>query len=271
MRVGDFGVEIIPVQSGEFRELESGHVLARPGTVYAIRLRNHGPLRAVAEVRIDGKLVTSTGLVLNPWSAADLQRPMDDAEHGRFTVIAEGDERVFGPDGGRENAELGLVEVRFRRELPRDRHLTADARPLTDVPTLPLPYVPPDGEPVEPNDPRIPPSPRRPMAPPGWTPPEWRASLGSARSSIFSRSAPVPPRAPASATEAGDAIERAAGTGLTGHSSQRFVSVMVGPLEAEPTIVRLRIVIGTEEAFSSARPLRDTSESPAPSRPAARP
>src|SRR4051812_25935473 len=105
MRVGDFGVEIVPVKGGELREVESGHVLARPGVVYAIRLRNHGPLRAVAEVRIDGKVVSAAGLVLNPWSVAELQRPLDDAEHGRFTVIAEGDERVFGPDGGRENAE----------------------------------------------------------------------------------------------------------------------------------------------------------------------
>src|SRR5262249_26894142 len=152
--------EIVPVQGGEFRETESGHVLARPGTVFAIRLRNYGPLRAVAEIRIDGKLVTTTGLVLNPWSVVALQRPMDDAEHGRFTVIAEGDERVFGPDGGRDNADLGLVEVRFRRELPRGRQFTGDARPLPDVPTLPLPYMPPDGEVAEPNDPRIPPSPR---------------------------------------------------------------------------------------------------------------
>src|SRR5690349_4142165 len=151
MRVGDFGVELVPVQGGELREVESGHVLASPGVMYAIRLRNYGPLRAVADVRIDGKCVTATGLVLNPWSVAELQRPMDAGEHGRFTVIAEGDERVFGPDGGRENAELGLVEVRFRRELPREPRASA-ARPLPDVPFLPLPT--PSTGPAEPNDPR---------------------------------------------------------------------------------------------------------------------
>ena len=272
MRVGDFGVEIVPVEGGELRELESGHVLARPGVRYAIRLRNHGPLRAVAEVRIDGKLVTATGLVVNPWSVVELQRPMDAVEHGRFTVIAEGDERVFGPDGGRENSDLGLVEVRFRRELPRAQRVD-EARALPDVPTLPLPLVPP--ELTEPDDPRMPPFPGRPMAPPGWTPTEFLASPSrSSRSkppiaqARLTRSLPSP-HAPETERRTEDQIERAAGTGLTGHSSQRFVSVTVGPLEKEETIVRLRIVIGTEEAFSSARPLRDTSDAPA--RPAARP
>src|SRR5436190_10265307 len=166
MRVGDFGVEIVPVHGGDVRELESGHVLARPGVVYAIRLRNYGPLRAVAEVRIDGKVVTAAGVVLNPWSVAELQRPLSDGEDGRFTVVAEGDERVFGPDGGRENGELGLIEVRFRRELPTARSFGTEARPLRETPILPMPAI--TGPFLLPDDPRIPPFPGRPMAPPGW-------------------------------------------------------------------------------------------------------
>ena len=269
MRVGDFGVEIVPVQGGEMRELESGHVLARPGVVYAIRLRNYGPLRAVAEVRIDGKSVTAAGIVLNPWSVAELQRPLDDAEHGRFTVVAEGDERVFGPDGGRENTELGLVEVRFRRELPRERTFASEARPLREAPILPLPFV--TGPSEVPDDPRIPPFPGRPMAPPGWTPPEWRALSRSTRPTVSAiASTSVPPRAPDATRDVGDLVERAAGTGLTGHSSQTFVTTVVGPLEDEATIVRLRIVIGTEEAFAAPRPLHDDAHD-APARPAARP
>jgi hypothetical protein len=66
-----------------------------------------------------------------------------------------------------------------------------------------------------------------------------------------------------------DAIERAAGTGLTGSSQQEFVPVHVGPLEAEATVITLRLVIGTHEALSAPRPLPDAA--PAPARPAARP
>src|SRR5262245_8693990 len=57
MRVGDFGVEVLAVQGDDLRELDTGHVLARPGAVYALRLRNFGPLRCVANVEIDGKTV----------------------------------------------------------------------------------------------------------------------------------------------------------------------------------------------------------------------
>ena len=52
MRVGDFSVEVVAVD-GRAWEVESGHVLARPGQVYKLRLRNHGPLRAVADISID--------------------------------------------------------------------------------------------------------------------------------------------------------------------------------------------------------------------------
>ena len=66
-------------------------------------------------------------------------------------------------------------------------------------------------------------------------------------------------------------IERAAGTGLTGHSSQRFSPVTVGPLEHEATVLRLRLVIGTDAAFTEARPLPNDDSVAAPARPAARP
>ena len=107
MRVGDFSVDVIGAGGGTAQELESGHVLARPGQVYVLRLRNHGPLRCVAYVSIDGHSVTGNGLVINAWSSVDLERPIHATERGRFTVIAEGDERVFGPDGGRDNDALG--------------------------------------------------------------------------------------------------------------------------------------------------------------------
>src|SRR5205085_555961 len=113
MRRGDFGVEVVPVQGDGVRELESGHVMARSGAVYALRLRNYGPLRCVSNVRIDGKPVTAGGLVVDAYSTVSLERPIDDTEMGRFTVVAEGDERVFGPDGGRDNPDLGSIDASF--------------------------------------------------------------------------------------------------------------------------------------------------------------
>src|SRR5438105_9329701 len=131
MRNGDFAVEVVPRGKGiGVREIQSGHVLARPGQVYALRLRNFGPLRCVADVSVDGRSVTAGGLVIEPYCTEELERPITPDEDGRFTVVAEGDERVFGPDGGRDNASLGLIEVRFRRELPQDNR-------RRDVPTLP--------------------------------------------------------------------------------------------------------------------------------------
>ena len=111
MRVGDFSVEVVATDGG-VREIESGHVLAKPGPVYKLRLRNHGPLRAVADVSIDGHSVTGNGLVIDAWKAVDLERPIHATERGRFTVIAEGNEQVFGPDGGRDNAPPAALDAR---------------------------------------------------------------------------------------------------------------------------------------------------------------
>lgn len=275
MRVGDCSVEVVPVGGGSVRELPSGHVLARPGQVYLLRLRNHGPLRGVAEIRVDGRRVSRGGLVLESGATVELERPIHATEHGRFTVVAEGDEAVFGPDGGRDNADLGVIEVRFRRELPRGR------RDGDDLP-WPLPAVRAP-EPSAPGPLPAPPStPRRwPTIPPEWSPPIWggptSAAMGGGwvredRAAISAElAAPAvsvpgfaPPRPPA-----GD-VERAAGTGLTGHSDQEFRPVRVGELEAEPTVLRLRIVIGSPEAIEAARPLPDEAEA-APARPAPRP
>jgi hypothetical protein len=268
MRSGDFGVEVVPVKGGEVREIDSGHVLARVGTVYGIRLRNHGPLRSVSHVTIDGKSVTAGGLVLDPYCTVTLERPVDDSETGRFTVVPEGDERVFGPDGGRDNPNLGLIEATFRRELPRGRSWEDDPRPLFQVPRLtPTPLENPSGP-----GRRHPAGPGRPMTPPEWTPPGWSVRENSAGPDFFaSASAAMLSPTPAPAPSVPGLIERAAGTGLTGHSSQRFTPVSLGPLETEATTIRLRLVIGTEEAFSEPRPLPTPEEDVVPARPAARP
>jgi hypothetical protein len=77
--------------------------------------------------------------------------------------------------------------------------------------------------------------------------------------------APHGPQTPPAPT-----IERAAGTGLTGRSEQRFVPTTVGALEPEATVLQLRLVIGSEAALAeaAARPLAGRR---APTRPAARP
>ena len=278
MRVGDFSVEVIGAGGGTTHELDSGHVAARPGQVYVLRLRNHGPLRCVAEVSIDGHSVTGNGLVINAWSTVDLERPIHATERGRFTVIAEGDERVFGPDGGRDNVALGLIEARFRRELPNVAHREplyepGVARPIVTLPS-PGPSSPEPG----------PTPPRRPMAPPDWTPLTWQARAGlsdasparrvrtgmKSFTSLMARMAPdVSVESPTIPEQVSDAVERAAGTGLTGSSDQEFVQVSVGALETEATVIRLRLVIGTEEVLATPRPLPKTDDAPA--RPAPRP
>src|SRR5690348_7164244 len=224
MRVGDFSVEVIGAD-GATHEFESGHVAARPGQVYVLRLRNHGPLRCVADVSIDGRGVTGHGLVIDAWRSVDLERPIHATERGRFTVVAEGDERVFGPDGGRDNAALGLITARFRRELPS----SATRREMP--PSMPWPERPPSAPPM--------PIPSRIRSvPPEYSPPE----------NVLARRHMSRPPMPAAA------VERAAGTGLTGHSDQRFVPFQLGPLESEATVIQLRIVIGTEAAIAQEAP-----------------
>lgn len=244
MRVGDFGVEVLASGGGVVRETENGHVLARPGQVYKLRLRNYGPLRAVVGVEIDGRPVTSGGLVLSPWKWTDLERPIDGGEDGRFTVIAEGDESVFGPDGGRDNESLGLIEASFRRELPEERPDT-----LVDGPAEPyaIPSIPM----------------QRPQRVTSSRP------LISGLRTTESPWTPSAPEVPPS-FDVGRGIERAAGTGLTGRSDQQFVPVHVGRLESESTVLRLRLVIGSESAIDDDAP-RPLPGSRAPERPAARP
>lgn len=247
MRVGDFSTEVVPHQEGRVRELESGHVLARPGQIYRLRLRNHGPLRAVVEIEIDGKSVTESRLVLRPWSVTDLERPLRDGEDGRFTVVAEGNERVFGPDGGRDNDLLGVIRTSFRRELP-------SVSPNDDLPDEVISFDRPAHPLFHPEPPR-----RPSRFSPDWSPPMNMAGAASVD------------RIPAQRRQIVEqAIEGAAGTGLTGYSDQQFVPIHVGPLEQEATIITLRIVVGSEEALAgeSARPLHSQR---VPERPAARP
>ena len=282
MRVGDFSVEIVPTDGEGVLETASGHVLARPGQVYALRLRNHGPLRAVADISIDGHPVTGGGLVIAAGSSVNLERPIHATERGRFTVIAEGDEHVFGPDGGRDNANLGLIDARFRRELPHT------GGRVQRIPEFPFGRPDPLGALPSPTPEQSPDVPsRRGMEPPMWESPDvWIGSprgLGSSGgpdrydrreqrqpSAISALMAPtMPAEAPAAPTHVRDAIERAAGTGLTGSSQQEFMSVYVGPLETEATVIQLRLVIGTDEALTAARPLPGVATTPA--RPAPRP
>ncbi len=255
MRIGDFAVEVVPRGKGVgVREIESGHVLARPGQVYALRLRNSGPLRCVAEVSIDGRNVTAGGLVIDAYCTEELERPISPDEDGRFTVVAEGDERVFGPDGGRDNAALGLIEVHFRRELPGG-------------PERPRPLPPTLGTIRRELNPRMGALTRFSFGADDVPPNDW---------AIMARQAGSPPkafRAPAELDPSLDLdtpdIERAAGTGLTGHSDQRFQPTQLGPLEKEATVVQLRLVIASVEAIDAARSL--VEQPTAPARPTARP
>src|ERR1051325_1218526 len=142
MRVGDFSVDVVPRGGGRVRELGSGHVLARPGQVYRLRLRNLGPLNGVVQLSLDGRQVTAGGLVLSPYSVTELERPIDAQEDGRFPVVAEGDENAFGPDGGRENEQLGLIDARFRRELPSRRSYVGDGPEINLPRPIPVPSTP---------------------------------------------------------------------------------------------------------------------------------
>lgn len=266
MRNGDFAVEVVARGKGVgVRETGSGHVLARPGQVYALRIRNFGPLRCVAEVSIDGQNVTAGGLVIEPWCTEELERPITPDEDGRFTVVAEGDERVFGPDGGRDNPDLGLIEVRFRRELPggpeRARPLPPTLMDTLDRgPTLPLPAAP---------------SRLRPEVFPTWNV-SASAGMPNGGGRLAGFGIPSSPsRAPADPSDSFlddgtvDEAERAAGTGLTGHSDQHFKPTQLGPLESEATVIQLRLVIASAETIQATPSPADEQASPA--RPAARP
>jgi hypothetical protein len=263
MRIGDFAVEVLPRGKGVgVREVASGHVLARPGQVYALRIRNFGPLRCVADVKIDGRTVTAGGLVIEAWCTEELERPISPDEDGRFTVVAEGDERVFGPDGGRDNPDLGLIEVRFRRELPggpeRPRPLPPTAGIFDRDVIRPEPAHPLRPYPAEITNYSFGADDR----PPG-------ESRLMARHGLSPRSFRAPAEEDTILREPDADIERAAGTGLTGHSSQRFTPTRLGPLETEATVIQLRLVIASVEAIEAARSLIEDPILPA--RPAARP
>ena len=270
MRNGDFAVEVVPRGKGVgVREIGSGHVLARPGQVYALRLRNFGPLRCVADVSIDGRNVTAGGLVIEPYCTEELERPITPDEDGRFTVVAEGDEHVFGPDGGRDNSALGLIDVRFRRELPGGPERARPLPPTLSETLLRGPALPAPAQPSRLNPDILAPfnasASAGPRMPNGNGANRLARRLDAAPSSWLS-----PSERPTSSPEPTlDDVERAAGTGLTGHSSQRFTPTQLGALEQEATVIQLRLVIATVEAIDAARSLVD--QPTAPARPAARP
>jgi len=259
MRIGDFAVEVVPRGKGVgVREVGSGHVLARPGQVYALRLRNSGPLRCVAEVSIDGRVVTAGGLVLEPYCTEELERPISPDEDGRFTVVAEGDERVFGPDGGRDNPNLGLIEVRFRRELPGGGG-PERARPLP--PSIMEPGILSRHS-------RLSPDVLRTLGREDVPHNDFKALMRRMDGAPAEPSRPYEDDLGLDDTSLHD-VERAAGTGLTGHSSQRFIPTKLGPLEREATVIQLRLVIASVDAIQAASSL--VEEQRAPERPAARP
>ena len=268
MRNGDFAVEVVPRGKGiGVREIGSGHVLARPGQVYALRLRNFGQLRSVADVTIDGRNVTAGGLVIEPYCTEELERPITPDEDGRFTVVAEGDERVFGPDGGRDNVALGLIEVRFRRELPGGPERARPLPPTVSETLLRGPTLPAPAQPSRLNPDIL--APFNASASAGPRMPNGNGANRFGRrldASSWLSPAKRPDESPEPTL---DDVERAAGTGLTGHSTQRFTPTQLGPLEHEPTVIQLRLVIATVEAIDAARSLVDQPRAPA--RPAARP
>jgi len=268
MRIGDFSVEVVPRGKGiGVGEIGSGHVLARPGQVYALRLRNFGPLRCVADVSIDGRNVTAGGLVIEPYCTEELERPITPDEDGRFTVVAEGDERVFGPDGGRDNNELGMIDVRFRRELPGGPERPRPLPPTMSETLLRSPAMPSPAQPSRLNPDILAPfnaSASLHSRTTGGGPSRLGRRMDGPPSSWFAPEKATTPLEPSL-----DDVERAAGTGLTGHSTQRFLPTQLGPLEAEATVIQLRLVIASVEAIDAARSLVD--EPRPPMRPAARP
>jgi hypothetical protein len=236
MRLNDLTVRLISPQ-GRMSEQDDGRVFARPGMTYRIRLRNHDPNhRMVLGIDIDGRRVTESGLVLDPGAMIELERPLYDS--GLFTVFAEGNEEVFGEDGGRGNPDLGLIEVTARKEVrgwrppPPSRDVYTSFMPLSASAREPFPLEGDDSffDAAEPDSGQL----------------VLNESISHVR-------------------------ETAAGTGLTGQSSQRFVDVEVGPLEEHATVIRLRLVIAPVTGADRPRPLSGSAETPVPPRPIARP
>jgi hypothetical protein len=231
MRIGDFAVTLVPAGGGQMIEMADATVLARAGQVYSIEIGNHSRQRALARVSIDGLNMTNGGLVLGAYETLILERPVTHGERGRFTVFGEGDERVFGADGGRSNPALGLIEVTFRKEARSTDDELSLSSALFDRVTA--------------------------------SPPEPRSSTREENAEEYERAEMMP--------DFERVIERAAGTGLTGRSRQEFRIVEMGTLEEEKTVIRLRLVIGAAGAFGEPRPLPGVRGNPAPPRPTPRP
>lgn len=260
MRSGHLEVQLVP-ETGHMAETPTGHVVALAGQVYKIKITNHGPRRSLVQVKLDGRLVTEQGLVLNAWQTIFLERPIHATERGRFTVFAEGQTEVFGEDGGRDNPDLGVIEVTHQLEqVPVATLEPYWVRPCwpyrRTYPTFPSPwdYYGPynggvlyDSQEIIGNN-------------KGFAGSVLRASQDQAQVSWTNTSTL---NAPQNVAEA-----KAAGTGLTGRSDQNFTPTTIGALESAVTTILLRLILEASSDWSRPRPLPGSSLSPA--RPPAR-
>jgi hypothetical protein len=299
MRSGNISVVIVALDGGHVVEQADGTVLARPGQVYGVRLTNHRSERAVVHIAIDGSDMTEGGLVLSGNATSTLERPVKAGENGRFTVFSEGNERVFGPDGGRSNPDLGLILVRAQWEKKPD--------PPTKVhhhhyhhhhdyqwygpyrhPFSPWVIYGTNATSSDASDSLLRSSVRGTSASVtrgvsnsaagapnvSYTTTE-NASIGGA--SIGGEATFSPDSASIStnyvhvdSASFAPAVERAAGTGLTGESKQTFQYVVMGAMEPGETVVTLRLVVGNQQIIDAdrdraARPLPGVRVPPRPS------
>ncbi len=106
MRLGNYSV-LIPTG----REHGTGHVGLPHGSVYQIKIGNHGMVACDAEVEVDGKSVGC--FRLDAYQSFNLERPADDT--GRFTFFRT--DSVEGQQAGEASIardSKGLVRVIFK-------------------------------------------------------------------------------------------------------------------------------------------------------------
>lgn len=243
MRTGFLEVQLVP-ESGRMSETPTGHVVALVNQVYKIKLTNHNSRRALVQVKIDGRLVTEHGLVINGFQTVFLERPIHTVERGRFTVFAEGQTEVFGEDGGRDNKDLGVIEVthQLEQETPK---VTFTPYPIYR-PFAPYnPWYPWYNGPYNPNGVILDNNDNRNIGAVYAS----NSVLRSAKCSFTSDQNRV------CETAADISASTAAGTGLTGKSDQNFIPVHMGALESAITTIILRLILEAPVDWAKPRPL----------------
>jgi len=120
MKLKDYEV-IIP----EGEESSDGYVALPHNTQYKIKLSNHGPRLADAEVFIDGQRVGEWRVKF--YSSAVIERPVHDT--GKFTFFREGTPEGIAA-GIKKSPELGLIKVVFKPEREKGMLLGSPAEPL---------------------------------------------------------------------------------------------------------------------------------------------